>query len=247
MRSHGPGVMILLLAVAALAGLAMPATAVGDDPDTASELSPEVRSAIRFREASGLEADVEYVVRSFVDAEAFPDTTYGVPLTAAEARNLGDRQDRARATQPALDYAAAQVDYAGMYFDQHQQGRPVFRFSDRVEVHREMLAGLVPADVDPLVEPADWSMTELMAVYTDIVEDHATWETALPMVSVDVDVITNRVVVGLERSSPEAQPALAAVYGTMVAVEVLGAIEEDADSDRAERRERVAPRERVAA
>jgi hypothetical protein len=248
MRVQPRGVIALLLTVSALAGsLAAPAAALGDDPAPAEELPAEVRNAIRFREASGLEADVEYVVRSFVDTAAFPDTTYGVPLTAAEARDIADRQVRAQSTQPALDYAHAQVDFAGMYFDQHQQGRPVFRFSDRVEFHREALAQLLPVGVEPQVVWATWSLDELKAVYHTIVEDHATWEAKLPMVSVDVDVITNRVVVGLERPVPDAATSLAAVYGPMVTVEVLGAIEEDTGPVGAEPRERAPLRERAAA
>jgi hypothetical protein len=61
-----------------------------------------------------------------------------------------------------------------------------------------------------------------MNKYTTLLEERKTLYYFMPMVSVDVDVITNNFVVGLEREVPRALMALQIRYGDGLTVEVLG-------------------------
>ena len=115
------------LALLVLALLFVATSGAAGDTDTATGLTYDVQNATRFRETFGLRADAQYVQQSVSDHERFSDISYGVPLTPAEARDLSERRNVAESTQPALDYAVAQPEYAGMYFDQLNGGQQIGR------------------------------------------------------------------------------------------------------------------------
>ena len=61
----------------------------GDDhPNAAAAGVDEVAQATKFRTALGFDASVGTVRTAAVDRTAFPDLTFGVPLTTAEAAEV---------------------------------------------------------------------------------------------------------------------------------------------------------------
>jgi hypothetical protein len=231
-RAWRIGLLVVAMMVIPSPVTAFPPPATEDDFGQSADLTYDVANAIRFRESFGLQADVAFVERSVVDHQQFPDLRYGVPLTLEEASDIDARQKAAVSTQPALDYAAAQPEYAGMYFDQRAGGRPVFRFTEHLALHEGVIRGLLPAAVDPLVTPADYTLDELMEVYSRILEDRKQLLTQMPMGSVDVDVILNRVVVELDRPTAGAQRIVQDAYGDAVITGVLGPAEGDSCASR---------------
>ena len=102
-------VLVAVLTLTIVAS-ATPAGGSAAESDVQDSLTYDLKNAERFRETFGLRSDQEYLKQSVTDRERFVDTSYGVRLTAAEARDMNRRIETAASTQPALDYAIAQPD-----------------------------------------------------------------------------------------------------------------------------------------
>lgn len=123
-------ISLLLATCAALAVATSPGadrlSTTTEDFRWASDVSalPEARSA-HFRSSFGLRDDVEYIAQSLTDGSAFPDNTFGIPLSVSEAAEMRRRISVQLAAAPAAEWAAGRPDFGGWYIDQSDGGTPV--------------------------------------------------------------------------------------------------------------------------
>ncbi len=109
----------------------------------ASPSDSEVARAADFRERMGFRHGTEFVRQTFSD-EAYADTSWGKPLSAAENEDL-DRRARLRPKlQDAIDFAEKQTSSAGVYLDQAAGGMPVFQFVDSLDGHHASIESRLP-------------------------------------------------------------------------------------------------------
>jgi hypothetical protein len=94
------GIVFLVLLVPAGSGTAQGSVAA-DRTQPANTSTDPFNRATTFRTGSGFRSDAAYVNASLADPQSFPDMSYGVPLTAAEAAEI----DRRLAVQLAVDPA----------------------------------------------------------------------------------------------------------------------------------------------
>ncbi|MFO7533539.1 MAG: hypothetical protein R6W93_13850 [Candidatus Limnocylindrales bacterium] len=180
--------LILVGIVASLMAFASPATA-GD---------VEVQSARDFRESFGLRDDIEYVASSLSDSQRFSNTDWGVPLTTAEADDLASRLQVQKSLGPAIDHASKQPGYGGAYIDQLDGGLPVFLFTKDVATHSAEIGTFLEVGTRYDVRKVDHSLAALTTLKEEVsAERDDLMKADVEVVSVSVDVKSNRVVVGV--------------------------------------------------
>lgn len=149
----------LIMTVALAAALCLVSVTVAS---AISGTTPELEDAMRFRESLSLRADRDYVEDAAIDTRAFPDTSWGVPLSVEEAAEVDRRHALQSALAPAESYAQAQEGFAGIYMDQRSGGVPVFQFAGTAERHRDPLADLLPVGTAFRLEivPSSWEQLD---------------------------------------------------------------------------------------
>lgn len=111
----------------------------GGDTDRA-----DVAEAIRFRSTYGFRSDVDYVTRAAGDAVGFPDVEFGVPLTTVEAAEILRRGEIRLQLGAASQLVVPTPEYAGLYLDQLDGGKPVFLFAGDPEKYRADIEKALP-------------------------------------------------------------------------------------------------------
>lgn len=200
--------------------------------DQTLDLTHDPANAARFRESFGLRSDAAYVQQSVSSDAVFSDLTYGVPLTKAEADDIASRQVRAVASQKAIDYAMSLPRYGGMYFDQRRGGVAVFLVAEEVGQHANEIGALMPSGAPYEVQAVPATLQALEVTYTTIGAELTELQKVMPITTVEVDVRSNSVVVGLRSPVTGAETALRERYGDRVSVQVTGSIQEDSCTSR---------------
>ena len=211
-----------LLAFAAALAFVLPGgqtTASGESPaETINDVPDALTTDTAFRRSFGLRSDHEFVAES-ESAPGFVRSPYGVPLAPEE---LGDLQGRL-GVQASLDTARAlaetKPEFAGIYLDQLDGGKPVFMFTSEPDQYWDELAESLPAGTAFLVARVTHTYAELLEVARRISDDRVTYANAgVDIVGVGPDVRSNSVRVGVRSSVAEASASLAQ-YGEAVYVE----------------------------
>lgn len=97
-----------------------------------------------------------------------------------------------------IDYAAQQPGYAGAFIDQLDKGQPVFLFTKGIDARRAEIGMLLPAGTRYDVRKVDQSLAELTGLKDRVTREHkALYESGVTVVSSTVDVVNNRVEVGV--------------------------------------------------
>lgn len=138
-----------MLVVASIAvSLTVPSVQANEAAATdLSGVEPEradIAHAIRLREEQGLDASLETVMRAAKDAEAYPDMTWSIPMSTAEAAEIQRRLRVWESVLPGLETVEKDPDWAGWWLDNSRGGRPVFQFVGDIGTKSETLSRLVP-------------------------------------------------------------------------------------------------------
>ncbi|MEA2025307.1 MAG: S1 family peptidase [Chloroflexota bacterium] len=190
-------------------------------------------NAERFRTTFGLPSGDAVIAKSISNRSAYPNLDWGVPLSEAEAAELDTRTKLQSKSDRAIDYAVAQPEYAGMYFDHQNDGKAVFRFAGNLNKHEARLNDLLPNEQKLVVKSATATLRELEAVADRVVEDAGTLEASgIDIVEVYADVTTNKVVVGLSGARSGAQASLRASHSDLIRTKATGSIAPDACTNR---------------
>jgi hypothetical protein len=88
----------------------------------------DLERAREFRSFNGFDSTLDTLIRAAGDAIAFSDTTWGVPLTADEAREMQRRIAVMERAAEMVEPLAADDGWAGWWIDQEAGGVPVFQF-----------------------------------------------------------------------------------------------------------------------
>jgi hypothetical protein len=176
----------------------------------------DLEAAIQFRETFGLRADPDFVLAVATDAS--PDSSrFGVPLTAAEVEDLDARMALREAFEPALEAAIKSPAYAGAFIDQLRGGQPVILTTDQAAMER----GLAEAEGSELAEirVVDRTLEELGTLSEEIqASEKELGEQGVNIVSVGIDIVGNRVQVGVAGSSVENSASITSRFGRDVRV-----------------------------
>jgi hypothetical protein len=218
-------IVILALAAAGLSGVL-----AADDTKAATEpAEKDVRYAMSFRANFAFQSDEPFVRGTFDDPDGFPGSDWGLPLSPSEAADLDERGRIRPLIQPAIEYALSKPDSGGMWFDQRQGGKALFRFTDDLAAHEAELAGLMPSGADWEVVLAEYSTAQLRSLQETITTDFAELVAAgIPVTQIVASARLNAVLVGLEEEQPEAETELRSRYGPAVSTELIGLTQDDA-------------------
>lgn len=185
-------------------------TSQASHPPSAQAATQSVDAATQFRETFGLRSDAEYVALAGNDEVSFPNRDWGVSLSQAEAEDLGLRLEVQEGLAPAIEFAAEQPSYAGMYVDQLRGGLPVFLFTDVSAVRAEDLADKVEVATEIALAPARWTLDELTLMKEAVGEARGALSAAgVDVISASVHVQANAVEVTVGKLNVEAQAAIA--------------------------------------
>ena len=126
------GVSAIVIALVAAIGL-VPGLQIARTTAIESPNEQDLAYAIGFRADMGFEHDKAFVASTFANQEMFHDEEWGLPLSLTEALDLMQRSTLRASEQEAVDYAYAQPDFGGMWFDQQRfVGRYGFRIYRRL-------------------------------------------------------------------------------------------------------------------
>ena len=155
----------------------------------------DLEAAIQFRATFGLRADADYAIAVASDPTS-DSSRFGVSLTAAEIDDLDERMVVRESFEPALEAAMQSPAYAGAFIDQLRQGQPVILTTDRGAMDGE-LKSVDGAELAEVVV-VDRTLADLEAL-SDTIKDARKELSAqgVQIVSVGIDVVSNRVQVGI--------------------------------------------------
>ncbi len=185
--------MLLLPSVSAFAA----GEAVGETSPFSAEDVAELQNAIAFREIFGLSSDSETARK----AATSPDSSrnYGVPLSAAEEKELDRRAQVEEDSYAAAAFGRKDGSWAGFYFDQHARGIPVFLFAGDVSAMRSRVADQLPDGMDFAVEQVPRTLSQLRETRDAIAASFDDLRAAgIRVMSAGLDISDNQVVVGIE-------------------------------------------------
>jgi len=211
--------LALVAAVALLA--AIPAVAPPANRALATDTAALAR-AEHFRETSGLRSDPGYVQNSLADSTQFPNTEWGVPLSTAEASEVSRQVAVQFAVDPALEWASAQVDYAGAYFDLQANGIPVFLVAGDTSKFSDRLAPRLPAALATRVVAVKRTYTDLAALRDQIWDDRpALAKSGIDVRSAGIAMRQNTVALEIRGLTDEVRRDLLARYGDLAMSEAF--------------------------
>ena len=202
------------------------ATAVVHDTD-ATMLDPsrsDIVWATKFRTTFALDASPTTVERAADDGQAYPDMTWGVPLSRAEADTLHQRLWLVLSTLPAVELARKDPAWAGWWLDHESGGTPVLLFAADPAEKRAGLADRLPAGVEVRVERVERPLTDLEAMRHKLFASEADLTKAgTVLTAVGLDIVGNRLTIGVEASSRSTRDAIADLIGDAFVLREEGA------------------------
>jgi hypothetical protein len=207
-----------ILAVLLVTGM-MIAVPVVSQSDAAEGDQASVGEAVRFRESVGFRSDRDFVAGTFDDPDYSPED-WSVPLSRGEAADLERRVEIQRSVREAHAFAREQPEYAGVYLDQQNHGRPVFLFTGKVDTLEAQVARLLPDGTEFTVRRVSRSWSELGATKAAIMDDRK----SLAADGIDVTLVgrkarSNDVVVGVMELTDAARRRLARFGDEVTVVE----------------------------
>ncbi|HEX7951409.1 MAG TPA: hypothetical protein VF494_13745 [Candidatus Limnocylindrales bacterium] len=191
--------MRLLLSLAASVALSVMISGAAAGAAVGSLTADEV-AAQNFRVEFGLRADDAWVRQL---SAVVVDPTWGVPLTPSEVADMAQRVVVARAVG-ALDKYAAEPWYGGVWLEQASGGTVVVNLRGDPIVPLDSITGSLPAGTRFRWVSVSFSLQDLRALDSALGDslDSAIW-TARGVVSHGVDVVANRVRVGVVNPTSE--------------------------------------------
>lgn len=208
-----------LLAITVGALLATSPVNAADDQPTPTwppgDTVVSLLEAIGTRDSFGLRSDPEFVARSLADPATFPYLYEGLPLTAQEHADMVHRLE----IQRQLYIPSGRPNYAGAYIDQRRGGIPVYLFTeigDDIEATLERMMPGIEFEIHRVAASLD-ELTRLKERISGAREE--LWQEGIELVSVSVDVVGNRVEVGLLEATDEARARVAEFGEPVVVIE----------------------------
>jgi hypothetical protein len=213
-----PGCKATMTPTAPLASVFGSATSPPSAPVVPPSVPPLTSVALaeakRFRQDFGLRADDAWILQVAADPSAADE--YGVPLTPEEGTEL----DRRAATVEPMRAVIAPYgqqhpgEYAGVWIDQTKGGMVIAQFTRRIDQHRAALAGQMRPGAPLEVREVKWTLAELTAMAGRL-RGADRWFASIDafLLSVGVDVATNRVKIEISSANPEAADEIAAHFG----------------------------------
>ncbi len=187
--------------------------AIGTDANDGDRID----DAVEFRRTFGFAHTRDFVERTFQETDTYDDARYGVPLSAEETDEMVRRARNRTQQRDAVDYATAQPEFGGLWFDQKDGGTAHYSFTSDVAKHRNAILGMAPDSAEVHVTRVDYRMSELEAVKDEITRDMLKLiNDGLPIAMVDANAEANRVIVYLTEPQEEAMTDLRARYGPTV-------------------------------
>lgn len=220
----------LLFVGLAVVALVQPAAAADDPAVTEADRAQrtDVAHAEEFRAELGFDASRETVLRAVNDLAGYPDMTWGIPMTTAEADEMQRRIDVMHAVHPVVRAAQQDPTWAGWWIDQHDGGTPVLLFAADSAGKRAELQKAAPSTVKYRVERASRSLRELEAVQGAVSGQAAELRSqGVPVTGASIRVRTNEVIIDVAPSSLTASRAK--IRGAFGDVTVRGSEEAEAD------------------
>jgi hypothetical protein len=190
---------------------------VNADPAVATSTEGDLAQAAVFRHDIGFDASATTIARAATDRAAYPDLTFGVPLSEAEATELLRRNQIAVDIGPATSILAEDPAWAGVWIDHSAGGVPVFQFATDAAEAQAKVDRVLSKGVDHRVVAVARSYAELDAIRAKIFAAAAELEASgLVVTSVGFDTIGNRLRVGLLSLSTDSRNAMAGRFGPVV-------------------------------
>ena len=199
-------------------------------PDNAHFYDPA--NIERFRTSVGLPSGAALIEDSIADHSRYSNLDWGVPLTRAEAAELWRRNELQTGSDKAVDYALAQADFSGMYWDQKNGGTGIFKFTGDLKKHEAAIVSRVPQGQVVEVTKAPMTLKDMQAIADDVFRDaDGLAEQGILISSVRVDPVSEKVLVGLREAAAGAKQTLVSMYDTeLIGTFVEGGISADACS-----------------
>jgi hypothetical protein len=216
---------MMVVAFAPAAGAAE--TQFGAAAATADRERADTVHAQQLRADLGFDASAKTVAAAAADALAFPDMTWGIPLSGAEAAEMVRRVDVWNAVLPAVDQAASDPAWAGWYLDNADGGTPVLLFAADPSAKAAVLP--LPAKTRVRVEQVRRSLAELESERAQLLAS----ETELAaegviLTGIGIDVRNNRLSIAIDGSTVSARAAIAPRLGADPAIRSEAAAGSDA-------------------
>lgn len=190
--------MVLTIVMASTLA-ASPATIAVDTPlGTPSQSDVELEQAARFRAALGFDATEATVNRAASDRTAYPDLTFGVPLSKTEAAEVLRRNQVALDIAPAIESASADPTWAGAWIDHRSGGVPVFQFAGDTKGKAQALESSLPPGVAYRLVSVRRSLAELEQAKASVWDEaDALRSRGIEITAVGIDTAGNRLRVGV--------------------------------------------------
>lgn len=189
--------------------------------------------AVRFREASGFRSDATFVEGTFLDRQAFPNTDYGIPLTAEEGAEVTRRIAIQLKVDPVIEAVASAPGFGGAYTDLIGGGIPVFQVTDSDASFQADIARSMVGVSEFRIELVQHTRSELEALKAVIWSDRPIWaKVGIDLQSAALDIIANTVVVGVSDLTDGKATALRERYRGIEVVDELPDNQMDACNSR---------------
>jgi hypothetical protein len=201
MGSRVVGVAGIIASVAFAAGCGLSPSSGTPTPSNAWLSDDRITLAIELREKLGLRSDLAWVreVAELPDAAAAV-LEFGIPLSLDELRGLRERSATLDTVISAVMAYAAEYpeEWASLYVDP-AEGVVVALFTDHIDEHEADLRASLGASAPLVVRKADWTRSDLEAVFehirVDVVEGTFFLENHVYPLGVGVDEAANQVAV----------------------------------------------------
>ena len=202
------GISVLVASTLFIVASTQPALADPDLQVAAAQPSSsyEVDHAISFRASLGFDSRLETVRKASTDRDAYPDLTWGIPLSAAEAAEIQRRIKVADAVLPAVEHAERDPTWAGWWMDNASGDVPTLQFAEDVTGKLDDLTARVPAGTPMRVQRVARTLADLDAErYNILVARDDLAERGVTLTAVGIDVPGNRLTVGVTEPSEAAR------------------------------------------
>ncbi|MHB8892586.1 MAG: hypothetical protein ACYC65_11140 [Candidatus Limnocylindrales bacterium] len=185
-----------------------------------------LQDAVRFRNDLRLAADLVTVQTSFLRADIYSHTEYGVPLTEAEAAEVGRQAAVGRDIDIAALWAESHASsYGGAWIDHNASSVAVFMIKNGDDWAEEGIRSRLPAGLSVEFRDVLYSLSELDAVQDKIETQRASLRAVgIPLVSTSIQTPTNTVEVGLTEVTDDGIAKLKQLFGDAISVVSDGAV-----------------------
>ncbi|OGO58664.1 MAG: hypothetical protein A2V85_15305 [Chloroflexi bacterium RBG_16_72_14] len=159
----------------------------------------------------GFDASPETVTRASIDRDSYPDLTFGVPMTQAEATEVLRRNQLVLDAVPAIERAAKDEGWAGAWIDHVAGGVEVFQFPGDAGTRRGMVEEFLPIGAPVRFQSVALSLADLEARKSAVNAAAPGLEKqGLQITGVTLQVRNNRIIVSVSPRDAAGEAAAAA-------------------------------------